>query len=111
MIKVILILAGLFCLIACSDSEKISVEHEEKSMSEVRYSVSSDFANRLAESLNENSANHKGVKSLLEMAGIGFDGETVVMLDGGNRVLIYYGKEDQHRKLRKLVEEINKRGG
>jgi hypothetical protein len=110
MSKTAAILVGLLPLTACSDStNKLGMEQKEKSMSQVGYRVSEDFKHQLAEVLGENPDNHRGIRTLLKRAGINFAGETAVAFDEYNRVLVYYGKEEEHRKLKKLIDEIDRK--
>ena len=88
----------------CEKGKEIS---EDKSiLIEHKYPVDKDFHFYLSKKLNQDQRKHKGVKSLLELAGIIFSDESSVALDTSNSILYFYNYPNEHVKLLKLLESI-----
>ncbi len=101
----VLIVAGVFSCSESNNREKlvdVSSPSYDKS-----YTVVSDFKYELAKYLREDVNNHRGIKSLLEIGGVSFAGNSSVAYDGGNNTLHFYAPEVAHRELQKLIVNVS----
>lgn len=102
-----LIVFLLFTFASCDRSKINNTDTEVTNIVARDYVVDEDFHFKLSELVQEPQSDHRGVKSLLEKAGISFyHKNSLVALNTADLLLHFENTEEEQEKLKKLLESI-----